>query len=81
MTTVQQINTNGAVLADDLLADRVSQGRADVSLVSEQYRYWARSTTTWFTDDSDRAAVWITGRHRSKITGRGILQFAQKRIS
>ena len=71
MTTVLQINTNGAVLADDLLADRVSQGRADVLLVGEQYRYRARSTTTWFADDFDRAAVWIADRHRSKITGRG----------
>ena len=71
MTTVLQINTNGAVLADDLLADRVSQGRADVSLVSEQYRYRARSTTIWFADDSDSATVWIAGRHRSKIAGRG----------
>ena len=71
MTTVLQINTNGAVPANDLLTDRVSQGYADVSLVSVQYRYRARSTTTWFADDSDMAAVWIAGRHRSKITGRG----------
>ena len=71
MTAVLQINTNGAILAEDLLTNRVSQGFADVTIVSEQYRHRARNTTTWFADDSEMAAVWIAGRHRSKITGRG----------
>ena len=56
MTAVLLINTIGAILADDLLTNRVSQGLADVTLVS---------------DDSEIAAVWIAGRHKSKITGRG----------
>ena len=70
MAAVLEINTNGDILTDDLLTNPVSQGLADVTLVSGQYRHRARTTTTWFADDSNTAADWIAGRHKPKITGR-----------
>ena len=61
MTTVLQINTNDAILADELLTNSVSQELVDLTLVSKQYKHRARYMTTLFADFPETAAVWIAG--------------------
>lgn len=69
MTNVIPVNLNRSRLADELLYQFVQETRADIVLVSEQYR--DQEQPTWFSDSLGTAAKWICGQDCSRIVGHG----------
>ena len=59
MAKVVQINLNHCQVAQDLLPKIVLEEKADIAIVSEQYR--DLSNQNWVRDTTSKAAIWVCG--------------------
>ena len=65
MAKVLQINLNHCAIAQDLLSQLIREEKADIVIISEQYR--DPSEPSWVTDGTSMAAIWVYGEfHISK---------------
>lgn len=60
MTRILQGNLNRSSLAQDLLHHRTFEDKIGVCIISEQYKN--PLDTSWHTDKTSTAAIWITNR-------------------
>ena len=57
MAKVLQINLNHCAVAQDLLSQLIREEKADIVIISEQYR--DLSEASWVTDATSTAAIWV----------------------
>lgn len=69
MSTFIQGNLGRCQLAQDLLYRMASDKEADVLMISEQYTN--PNIKTWFTDVSNKAAIWIRNSGKMPICKHG----------
>lgn len=69
MTVILQANLNRSRTADNLLYQLVHEKRADVLLISEQYKN--RQISAWYSDDLGTAAIWIPDQASSSVSKHG----------
>ena len=68
MAKVLQINLNHCAVAHDLLFQLIREEKADIVIISEQYR--DLSEPSWATDGTSTAAIWVYEElHISKKNG------------
>ena len=54
-----QINLNHCIVAQDLLPEQIREEKVDIVIISEQYRDLNESS--WVTDCTSTAAIWVCG--------------------
>ena len=59
MARVLQINLNHCAVAQNLLLQLVREEKADIAIVSEEYR--DLNEPNWVKDTTSKAAIWICG--------------------
>lgn len=60
---------NGTIDADALLPQIVSERKAEIALLSEQYR--DKKPPSWLKDDESRAAIWVPSQGKISIDASG----------
>ena len=71
MAKVLQINLNHCTVAQVLLSQLIREEKADIVIISEQYKDLIVSEPNWVTDGTSTAAIWVYGElHISKKSGR-----------
>nr|CAH7734125.1 unnamed protein product [Callosobruchus chinensis] len=69
MTTVLQGNLGRSRLAQDLLVQMAHEHRADVLIISEQYKN--SNGRNWFSDRTGTAAIWVRNSESLHISKSG----------
>ena len=59
MAKVLQINLNHCQVAQDLLCQLVTEEKADIAIISEQFR--DSKEPNWVRDSTSKAAIWVCG--------------------
>lgn len=65
MTRILQCNLNRSGVAQNLLMQRIYEGKIDVCIISEQHTNIRNKA--WFSDDSSTAAIWVVNSSRVTV--------------